>query len=557
MILRDLDDRSLFLLFRPEKRTKDTKPQPVKWQGYALQLVGTKFSVSRGNRSTLIWDTFRFYQSRFVAALETWKVSGEDLERMESMKLKRGSFTNAERAEILEYCLSECRAMAMLTWKLQEAHKKAGLQLRSYYGAGSTASVLLKRMGINNVERDVPDEMQVPTAQAFFGGRFENRITGPVHGQVWSYDISSAYPYQLWQLPCLGCGSWEHTTKRRDINDCQAALVRYRLDPRDPPTDWGPLPYRTPVGSIVYPSRSGGGWVWDREYKSAERNFDGVEFREAWVYRTTCDCKPFAEIASAYVERLRLGKEGPGIVLKLGCNSVYGKLAQSVGASRPYRSMAWAGMVTSGTRAQILDALALHKNRRNLLMCATDGIYTRERLKLPEPVDTGTMTAHKKPLGGWEEKEVPGGIFAARPGIYFPLDATTEDVSAFRARGIGRKELYDNFRKIQEAWAAGRHTVKLGSIVRFHGAKSSISISGDAVQGFSFKRSDRYGQWRKRPIEMNFSPLPKRGAILKDGSLTLREMPMDAESAPYKRALICPEAAQGKMDDLIASEQPM
>lgn len=559
MILRDLDNKSLYILFRPELRHVGSKPKAVRWEGYELNLIGTRFSVKRSGKRVHIWDTFRFYQSSFVDALGTWKAAhSADLERMRVMKAARGSFDKYTIEQVRDYCLEECRYMATLTKKLIDAHNKAALPLRAFFGAGSTASVLLKQLGIDKDERNGPTEMDVPVASAFFGGRFENSVCGPVNGVIHSYDISSAYPYQLFSLPCLRCGQWKRTKARKEMQNSAAALVRYSLTPRvrDRDTAWGPLPFRTDDGSIVFPHTSGGGWIWRAEFEAAERHWKGVNFHEAWVYHTDCDHQPFARIAHIYRERLKLGKEGPGIVLKLGANSCYGKLAQSVGRSRPFRSMIWAGIVTSGTRAQLLDAIGQHKDRANCLMLATDGVYSREKLNLPQPIETGTMTEHRKPLGGWEHKVVPNGIFAARPGIYFPLRPTKEEMLLFRARGIGRKQLYENFERIQKAYASADQTVKVDDVVRFHGAKSSVHIGRDDSGKPCFVRSNRYGQWRPRPIEMSFSPLPKREGILKDGTMTLRQFPLDVTSKPYDRALVSDDAMTLKIAEAISLEQP-
>src|SRR5262249_46056518 len=151
---------------------------------------------------------------------------------------------------------------------------------------------------------------------------------------------------------------------------------------------WGPFPFRDEIGSIVYPRSSGGGWLWGDEFFAGEALFPHAEFVEAWVYDCSCTCKPFAAIPGYYRERVKIGKEGPGIVIKLGCNSCYGKIAQSLGGEGPFTSWMWAGLITSGTRAMILRALGAHKNPANLLMVATDGICTRERLDLPKPRDT-------------------------------------------------------------------------------------------------------------------------------------------------------------------------
>lgn len=558
MILRDVDDKVLYALFRPELRATRKATIPVKWNGYTLNLMGTKFTVSRGTRKTVVWDTFRFYQAKFVTALRQWKVGNEaDIARMELMKNQRGTFDTLNPDDVREYCFSECAHMAALTRKLIESHDKAGLPLKSFYGAGSTASVLLKSMLIHKQRRDGPDEMLKPVAQAFFGGRFENRIAGPVNGRVYSFDISSAYPYQLFRLPCLDCGQWVRTKHRKALETTSAALVRYRLWPSDNQriSDWGPFPFRLADGSIVFPGQSGGGWLWRDEYLAGEKHWPGVQFIEAWVYNTSCQHRPFADIPNAYVQRLKWGKEGPGIVMKLGCNSCYGKLAQSVGRSRPFRSMIWAGMVTSGCRAQLLDAIARHKDRRNCLMLATDGIYTREDLQLPEPIETGTMTEHKKPLGGWERKVVEHGIFAARPGVYFPLGASDADIEAFRARGIGRKELYSSWRKIVDAWERNSPSVVVGSVVRFNGAKSSINVRKGPVR-WECNRSERYGQWTPRPIEMSFNPLPKRAAIEADGSLRMRYFGPTLESIPYNRALQSPDAMLLRALEMLDLEQP-
>src|SRR5207247_70056 len=102
--------------------------------------------------------------------------------------------------------------------------------------------------------------------------------------------------------------------------------------------------------------------------------------------------------------------------IKLGLNSIYGKLAQSQGVNPPFQSWVWAGNITSGCRAQLLEAFNV-KDRWQILMLATDGVWSSSPLSLPTPLDTGTSNSGK-PLGGWESKTFPHGVFAVRPGIY-------------------------------------------------------------------------------------------------------------------------------------------
>lgn len=571
-ILQDCDDRTLYNLFRPELRARPPGkekygPFPVVWEGYSINLLGSKFSVTKRNRRTVIWDTFKFFQAKFTKALEDWKVAEkEHLDHMREMKDKRGDFDKLNRAEILRYCFEECSYMATLARKLTEAHNAAGLTLKSYHGAGSTASCVLKGMGIDKETRFGPGAMDHAVPSAFFGGRFENRVIGIIKGPLYSRDISSAYPYQTTFLPCLACGKWTLTRKRKDLEGAQAAVVHYGLGKPRKPLVWGPLPFRTNDGSICFPASSGGGWVWLAEYLAAEAGFPNVEFREAWVYRSDCDHRPFADVPRLYLQRLKLGKEGPGIVIKLGTNAIYGKLAQSRGNDPPFQSWIWAGMVTAGTRAEILRMLALHKDPRNMHMVATDGIYTSENFPAPLPRDTGTNTEeHKKPLGGWETKTIAGDMFAARPGIYYPLNPTKEELNAIRARGVGRGVVLEYWQKIMQAWLHGRSSVTVGNVVRFNGAKSSIGRieNQEPPPKFIYTRfidegtgKPRYGQWSVRKVDMTFDPMPKRKGINADGSLQIRTMPEDLESHPYDRSLLSMEARLLKLNLIEVLEQP-
>lgn len=574
-ILQDVDDGTLYLLFRPElRRTGKNVTRCVSWRGYQLNLQGTKFTVRRGNRCRTIWDVWKFFQGKFVSALTDWKVGTQHMrDQMTHMKDKRADFDREPPKMVMPYCLEECRCMAELSQKLIEAHEKAGLHLKSFYGAGSSASAMLDVMGIKDKIRDAPIEMKLALAMAFFGGRFENSRIGRVEGPVYSWDISSAYPYQLMFLPCLVHGKWELTRNRKRIDSARAALVHYGLG-RSKVGTWGPFPFRTEDGSICFPIESGGGWVWRDEYVAGERLFGHVHFIEAWVCESNCDCQPFEKIAQYYLERLRIGKEGPGIVIKLGVNSNYGKLAQSIG-NAIYRSWIWAGIITSGCRAQALDVLGLHRDWSNMLMVATDGIYTRELIEPPIPKNTGTWEAIdekgqpvKKPLGGWEGKKIAKGIFLARPGIYFPLNPTDKEIKDVRGRGVGKSIVLQNWDKIVESWESHglEQTASIANVSRFCGAKTSISRSGregsyEYTRASGGKYEDgselpSYGQWVTRRVEMSFHPMPKRAGVNEDGSLTVRRLNRKKESTPYSKALKSQDRRELEMATQEILEQP-
>lgn len=587
-ILTDLPDKKLYELFRPDlpsrRPAEESKYQgamPVAWEGYELNLQGTRFTIRRQSdgRQQVCWDLFKFYQGKFVTAIDDWKVGTPEARAfIRRMKDQRHEFDRLPPEEVKTYCLQETRYIADLGRKLIASAEKVELKLKSFYGAGSLGTAMLESMGVERCMGPTPEEMFKAVAAAFFGGRFENSVIGTIREHLHNWDISSAYVYQLAFLPCLFHGSWKHTTDRRDLSRAEAqngALVHYSLAGRSVARNvhgkgrntrsWGPFPFRCKDGSTAYPIESGGGWVWLDEYLAGEKIFTNVGFREAWIYEKNCNCRPFERIPEFYNHRLRIGKEGPGIVIKLGMNSCYGKLAQTLGSAK-FNNWIWAGMITSGCRAQLLHMLWLHDDPANCFMMATDGMLTREILTPPQPMETGTGVQKNDkgklvPLGGWEHKDAEKGVFIARPGIYFPLEPTDEEIGAIRARGVGRSVVLKSWPVLIEAWerrgasegpyppnvdAKGRFEyrgpiAKMPDVQRFCGAKTSISMS---IRGPRYKRAmgmghaPAYGQWIVRPVEMSFNPLPKRARVNDDGlTLELRKFSTSQESEPYHKAL--------------------
>lgn len=417
---------------------------------------------------------------------------------------------------------------------------------------------------------------------------------------VWSYDISSAYPYALTLMPCLdaGHGAWvqEKATRTRELPTQRATLVRYAFT-KNSTGAWAPLPFRDAKGNICYPHHSDGGYVWRDEFAQAQKLAPGaLRALDWWTWRAKCRHRPFKELAAYYRHRMSLGKDAAGIAVKLGMNSCYGKLAQSVGSAR-YQSWVWAGMTTSITRAMILALLCQHRDLASVISIATDGIYTTERLcnacddaegnavhyrsrrcRLPRPKNTGTFDL-PKPLGAWEEKRVDGAMFFARPGVYFPLgDLATRAAipdKEVKARGVGRKAVADHWGRVVSTFMAEGigGTATLPGVTRFCGAKTSISLGKNGFKRADGKQVQKsatttekpcYGRWVDREVRLTFNPHPKRdlpSADYRGEQLPTRDVRGAGLSAPYKRALaaLLRGEEDGQDDDVsddVAAEQP-
>ena len=518
------------------------RARPVKHAGRWYAWSHGPFDLSdralgrKTRRTVRVWDAFKFFQSSFSKALEHWDVgSPEERTRIAGMKAKRGKKTFGSPEQVKAYCRSECKLLATLMRRVIEACDEAELPLKDYYGAGSIASVLLKKHSVadfrgpnlEGLDQRYPG-LAHAVLSAYTGGRSEAACIGSVSGPTYGKDINSAYPAAMVDLPCLACGTWRYVEatvpyvgmplaecKRADLALCNFHVKSANASLRDR-MGWAPLPFRDEKGSIAYPTGFRG-WGWLQEVAPAIEGWGSlVSVEGAWLYETRCDHEPFAWVPDVYRKRLQLGASAAGIILKLGLNACYGKLAQHVGSDPPFQSWVWAGCITATSRGQILQAIASAKDPRNVLSVATDGIIAREELHPPMLHVTGFGTRDlKKPLGGWDATREPAGMFIAKPGVCWPTGAKSKEVEKFKARGLGRKEVAKEHAVLERAFAGWDRTHAHVPTLpvpsrRFYGAKTSVlsyckcetcgkGWAGRPQEGCKNPECERYGRVPRTP----------------------------------------------------------
>lgn len=539
------------------------------WLNGQVTLYSGRYAKKKWRYRLAVWDVFRFFGARFTSALESWGIATKErLEEMSRMKAERARFDQLSPREIQAYCLEECVFGAKLVRGLLSAHVDVGLPLRSFFGPGSTAKVLLNSLGVKESlvrDEDLPAALKHAISCAFFGGRFEISKAGPIERPVYTADIASAYPYQISQLPCLTCGKWERTKSQARIESATLAVVKCQAVSREPHA-WGTLPWRSSKGAILFPTKGDVTYVWRNEYLSALKCRGDIKLHEAWVYHCDCEHNPFQKFPHFYSERLRLGSSDRGLTLKLGLNSGYGVMVQRKG-SRRFRSLVWAGNVTSGTRAMILDVLSKMRNPWDLLMTATDAVYSLEPLKLPSPIDLGTndsaKRAGKAPLGGWDQKVIEKGMFLLRSGVYFPMHPTEKDLKECRARGLSRVVLYRHAEKILDHWRKNAKTGRLppdymidGDERRFIGLRGAFSIDKSGPKLREENGDYVYGEWLPFKPTLSYDPFPKRMTVLDDYHLLPWHGMKEGSTTPYDPDLKDPETIKIEQAIQIADDQP-
>jgi hypothetical protein len=422
-VLRSAGDAfQLFSIFHPESRrtqrgTRTITPLVrVGPMGYTADSSGLTVAFGpptngRWKRTVRVWDIHTFSRRSLPDSLEAWGLKG------------------APSDNTAAACQTRCQRIAELAKAVLAFASQLGDMKGRYRGIGSIAAVLMRDNGVEQCIGDLPAEVEDAARRAYFGGRQDIAVQGPVREPLFEYDVTSAYAWAMKDLPCLACGTWRRAAFLSDLETADIAIVRFKNGPR--PGGAIELPCRVEEG-VVYGSNFNG-WSHWREVSAALYGVDSpnpdVYPSESWVYKTSCSHRPFAFLEALYTKRKALetkGAIGPAELLKHVLVAAYGKLVQRIAS--PWQSIVWAGMATSHVRARVIRDVPQGPRRRRLSV-ATDAVITRDELL------TGTG------LGDWTLKtKLSHGAFFVAPGHVFKLGGKldAEDgaiLSAWEKRG--------------------------------------------------------------------------------------------------------------------------
>lgn len=408
--LKDLPDKKMLEL---------AEKNATWWRRYRIHYIPNKvFSISKYSKSTkekkperlatrTVYDIHGFFQGPFAEAIRKWEVGTEpEYQFIERMKKGRSEFGDIT-PETLAYNHMEGKHGVRLFKRVREEYTKLGLRIPRPVGAGSVATAMFRKHGISRYDppfQPIPTEVML---QAYIGGRFDIARIG-LHNTAYEYDINSAYPHIARTLPCLAHSRFEWTQNYfRDKHSLW--LVRWR----DNENRWSPFPYRLGGGKHIRYLSSGMGYYFGDEVASALQLDSDIDIVGGYKLICECDERPFEWLESYYSERqiMKANHDFGEIVVKLGCNSVYGKLAQTKGTTPRYQNLIWAGMITSGTRAMLMSAVS--QNPEAVFKLATDAVFSSVPLELPCGPE----------LGQWKLTEISdllvlgNGIYRSRDGV--------------------------------------------------------------------------------------------------------------------------------------------
>lgn len=412
MILRDVDLRRLAILH--EKGAMYWRRYRIEYKRGKWFQVTKKFGTEKV--TARIYDVWGFFQSSFLAAVKDNLGEIPELAAIEAGKSGRSLFTYDELDNfIIPYCQAECRITVQMMTTLRERLYAADLKILQWHGPGAIASfAYTQRKVAPYMDHDIPEPVNRAAQYAYAGGRFELFKVGRHVGNVYRYDIRSAYPSAIVELPGLADGVWTHVT-----NPDPTKLARfgvYRIEYADPNvfgTRPQPFYYRDPRYAIHFPNAVQG-WYWTPEAEFVQHLKGKARILEGWEFSEN-GSRPFAWVDEVYETRAQWKREGNAsqMALKLLLNSLYGKMAQRVGWEQSgkapkWHQLEWAGYVTSRTRAKLYLAMLQAHKKGALIGVETDGIFTSAPLTLDEGPH----------LGQWEADTFDGMAYL-QSGFYF------------------------------------------------------------------------------------------------------------------------------------------
>lgn len=560
--LKSLDLHEAKMLFTSEgqakrKRTKsggNHQPFPVyidvpagghykedaKWE---IDLLGMKrFRMRPGQKYRdvdswmYICDVGPFFATSFLKAIDPsdWPDSPVCTPK-EYATIREGKGNRDAAAfgpEMIRYNLLENEVLSRMMERLNKGYVAINVRLArdTWYGPGQAAQAWMvgaKVPSREDIEEAVPKHVLVMARDSYYGGWFEVFAHGHIPDITYEYDINSAYPHIMRQLPCLLHGEW------RDGVNGDITLVKAEVHGADPYI--GAIQHRESKETILRPLVTIGTY-WLHELQAAKRAGVVSSYKTLnKVGYKGCKCPPPVRgVADLYQQRLDVGKNTVhGKACKGTYNSMYGKFAQSMGEPK-FANAVYASLITAGCRTMILDAIATHPvGTRDVVMVATDGVYFRS----PHP----GLDIDGSKLGAWDECTLTG-MTILKPGVYWS-DRDRKAVKAneglkLKSRGISARDLALRMEEFDELfcdWAPDKPWPKLTIDIAFR-------VTGPRVALMRNKWDTCGASVRDDTVVVNSNPVLKRDIShmeLRDGAWCSRPYVVppsqNLASLPYRK----------------------
>ena len=230
----------------------------VQYKGFTLTYIRPKmFKISKGHSTVFFTDLFNMYLMSLNKASETF-LNDKKLDIINAKKLNRSlAYWRENEKDIIKYCVKDAKLTSKLGNLLIKEIKCVNLQLPRFMTSSASLSKQYFRYNcyIPSIER-IPIRILDIAYQTYYGGRFEVLKRG-YFDELYYYDINSAYPKTISELPSLKYGHWKYSN---EINP-KECIGFYKVVLHIPEQYISPFPIKPKKYIVVFPSGHFGKWI--------------------------------------------------------------------------------------------------------------------------------------------------------------------------------------------------------------------------------------------------------------------------------------------------------
>jgi DNA polymerase elongation subunit (family B) len=345
--------------------------------------------MDKNNHNYYFYDLYNFLDTSLDKASKKF-LKDEKLHVVDANKLNTDlQYWKDNNKIIKEYCCKDAnltKRLADYFWALIQSNLDFLPKMPMSKGKLSEEYFLLRcQIPAINV---IPEKVIETAYNSFYGGRFELLKRG-YYEKVYCYDISSAYPAVIAELPDFLKGEFKKVNEVTE--DAYTGFYKCRVSGKEP--HFSPFKLKLKAGLNIYANGNYTQWLAKEEIDFYRLHFPNsaisVEFGYEWYPKTVV--KPLKE----EIERLYAWKEKETDVdikycIKIIMNSLYGKFIQVSGdqnkTGRLFNPL-YASLITAKTRIKILE-MAL-QNPESIISFSTDSVISTEPLSYPKEPKLG------------------------------------------------------------------------------------------------------------------------------------------------------------------------
>ncbi len=418
-------DAEVILKLLGEKLNSYKLTGNLRWrhQNYILDYIPERrLTIRKEHHSSVFFDIAQFYHANLVDAYQQ-NIATLPIDYLQ-MKEKRKEFSprfyRRHTNQVRNYCIDDCKYTKQLAhhW-INLFHNAFLFYPARWISSGYLAGKVLINNGIIIPKFDsVPYEVQELAYNSYFGGRFEILKRGLI-GTAYLYDINSAYPFALSQIPDITKGQWIHENKIQ--NDAKLGFFKILANIYDT-KHIPPFPFKA-NSIVVFPSGKFITFCTLDELKACEST-NYYKILNSFQFIPDALEYPFQDfIEKMYQKRLHLKKKKDPLQLplKIILNSIYGKTGEVIRykIGSLFNPVIFAS-ITGKTRAQLYQFVIQNGLEQDIVSFATDSICSTYELSLDSDE-----------LGQFSFEKSATDVFYLQNGFYRFNDI-------WKQRGLGR-----------------------------------------------------------------------------------------------------------------------